>query len=62
MEMKIFLLLVSDSSETLRPMDVDRVMESANNNGQLEEFRAWILSQPLLPRTKKAIEEWENVE
>jgi hypothetical protein len=53
------LLLAADSSYELRPIDVDRIMESAYNEGLLEEFRDWLLSKNLMERTKKTVEEWE---
>ncbi len=53
-------MLSADSPSQLRAMDVDRIMSAANDSGKVEEFKSWILAKPdLMPRTRKAIEDWE---
>lgn len=54
------LQVAADSPAELRPSDVDRVMDQANDLGVLEEMRGWILGHAdLNPRTQTLVLDWE---
>lgn len=54
------LKLSADTPAQLRPSDVDRVMDAANDAHKLKEFTAWLLKQKgLQERTIKNIKEYE---
>ena len=53
------LALAADSPEQLRPCDVDRVMDDAQDRGYAEGFRSWLLSHNLMLRTTMLLEEYE---
>lgn len=59
MQFRSILMLSADSSEQLRACDVDRVMDAAQDQKCLEEFRQWILTQELQDRTRAAITAFE---
>jgi hypothetical protein len=52
------LALSADSPEQLRPCDVDRVMDDAAQRGFADGFRAWLLAQPLMPRTAMLLDQY----
>ncbi|MBD1995370.1 hypothetical protein H6G00_01825 [Leptolyngbya sp. FACHB-541] len=52
------LLLAADSPEALRSVDVDRVMEAAEEQDCLTDFRNWLLSFKLKEHTKANIDNW----
>lgn len=41
---KSILALSADSTSLLRPCDVDRIMDAAEDQGCLKGFRSWLLS------------------
>lgn len=51
------LLIAADSPEKLRPIDVDRVMMEALEQGMFAEFKQWILNHQLKLTTRKAIKQ-----
>ena len=56
---KSILILSADTTELLRPVDVDRVMEAAQEMGILESFRAWLLGSNLKDATRKTVKIFE---
>ena len=55
------LRISANSREELRPCDVDRVMEQADNIGVLAEFREWLLeSKKFTFGTEDEIIKWER--
>lgn len=53
------VLLAAEKVGFLRSLDVDRIMQEADDRGLLQDFRSWLLDHPLDPRTKQAIEDWQ---
>jgi len=53
---KSILLVSADSPDRLRPTDVDRVMDEAYQQGKFHEFKAWLLDQQLMGRTRELVE------
>lgn len=54
------LLLAADCSDELRASEVERLMADALDQGCFDEFRQWLLSQPLMEWTRQAILSYEN--
>ena len=54
-EFRSCLMLVADSPEELRPVDVDRVLDAAEDMCLLTEFAGWLLDHDLLPRTRELV-------
>lgn len=54
------LKLAADSTEQLRPSDVDRVMDDAGKDWQA--FKGWLLSNQLRAETRSLVKEWEPLE
>jgi len=54
------LKLAADTPADLRPVDVDRVMDAADDQGIVDEFKAWISGQDgVQDKTYSAIFKWE---
>jgi len=60
MQYRSILALSADSSDLLRPCDVERVMDAALDQGCLTGFRAWLLSHhDLQDRTTTNVKGYE---
>jgi hypothetical protein len=53
-----YVHLAADGPERLRPCDVDRVLDSAREDGRAEGVRAFLLQHALLPGTRGALGRW----
>lgn len=53
------LALSADAPDLLRPCDVERVLDAAQDQGCLEGFRRWLLSEDLQERTRINIKTYE---
>ncbi|OIK11951.1 hypothetical protein [Bacillus sp. MUM 13] len=56
--MKSKLLLSADTPEQLRPIDVDRVMMAACEQGCFKDFKDWLISHRLQERTWQLVKEF----
>ena len=56
-QFRSILALSADSPEELRPSDVFRVVDEADDLGVKAEFVNWLLSENLKPRTRISLEE-----
>lgn len=59
MQFRSILALSADAPDLLRPCDVDRVLDAAQDQRCLAEFRNWLLSQDLQDRTRTNIKTYE---
>ncbi|MEW5926015.1 MAG: hypothetical protein AB1941_00875 [Gemmatimonadota bacterium] len=53
-----YIHLAADGPERLRACDVDRVLESAQEDGRAIGVRAFLLRHDLLPGTRGALLRW----
>ncbi|WP_224962663.1 hypothetical protein [Geomonas subterranea] len=49
------LALSADAPDLLRPCDVERVLDAAQDQGCFDEFRKWLLCHDLQERTRTSI-------
>ena len=54
------LKLSADEPEQLRSIDIDRVLDTADDMNCEPEFVRWLLKQNLMPRTKQALLEVDH--
>lgn len=54
----MFLQVSADSPDRLRKSDVDRVMGEAQQQGETEGFRKWLLANELRADTRREVEGW----
>lgn len=59
MQYRSILALSGDEPDLLRPCDVGRVLDAAQDQGCFAEFRKWLLSQDLQERTRTNIKTYE---
>lgn len=59
MPFRSILALSADEPDLLRPCDVERVLGVAHDQGCLDGFRGWLLSQELQERTRGNVKIYE---
>lgn len=58
-KLQAILALSADAPDLLRPCDVERVLDAAQDQGCFDEFRKWLLSHDLQDRTRSNVKTFE---